>query len=204
MTSEALRAAVHAADGIEIHEKTPVESLQPTGVVLANGKVLSAPCVIDGRGFAPHDALKLGFQKFLGQEIETDQAHGEKVPTIMDARVAQLDGYRFVYVLPLSPTRLLIEDTRYSDGEDLDDDAFRVAIRAYAAERQWAIRSVVREERGALPITLAADVRPLLARTDVRRGAGRAAGRAFPADHRLQPSRSGAGGQHHRKGRAVR
>jgi len=76
----------------------------------------------------------------------------------MDARVAQLDGYRFVYVLPLSATRLLVEDTRYSDGGEVDDDAFREAIRAYSADKGWAIRRVIREERGVLPITLALDI----------------------------------------------
>lgn len=158
IASDSLREAVYALQGIEIHEKTLVDCLQPSKAVLANGKTLSAPCVIDARGFAPHAALRLAYQKFLGQELELEKQHGEKVPTIMDACVAQLDGYRFVYVLPLSPTRLLIEDTRYSDGGDVDDDAFRETIHAYAAEKGWVVRNVVREERGILPITLAEDV----------------------------------------------
>jgi lycopene beta-cyclase len=158
IASESLREAVYALQGIEIRDKTLVDSLQPAKVVLANGKTLSAPCVIDARGFAPHAALKLGYQKFLGQELELEQQHGEQVPTIMDACVAQFDGYRFVYVLPLSSTRLLVEDTRYSDGGNMDDNAFREAIQAYAAEKGWVVRDIVREERGVLPITLAEDV----------------------------------------------
>jgi lycopene beta-cyclase len=158
IASETLREAVNALQDVDIRERAAVDSLQPSKVVLANGETISAPCVIDARGFEPHAAIKLGYQKFLGQEVELVQPHGETLPTIMDARVAQRDGYRFVYVLPFSPTRLLIEDTRYSDGGDLDDAAFRDAIQAYAAEKGWVVREVLREERGVLPVTLAEDV----------------------------------------------
>lgn len=158
IASKTLREAVNALQDVDIRERAAVHSLQPSKVVLANGETISAPCVIDARGFEPHAAIKLGYQKFLGQEVELVQPHGETLPTIMDARVAQRDGYRFVYVLPFSPTRLLIEDTRYSDGGDLDDAAFRDAIQAYAAEKGWVVREVLREERGVLPVTLAEDV----------------------------------------------
>lgn len=158
IASKTLREAVYALQGLDIREKTPVASLHPSKVVLTNGKTLWAPCVIDARGFEPHAAIKLGYQKFLGQEVELAQAHSETLPTIMDARVAQRDGYRFVYVLPLSPSRLLIEDTRYSDGGDLDDSEFRDAIQAYAAKQGWVVRKVLREEHGVLPVTLAEDV----------------------------------------------
>lgn len=158
IASKTLREAVNALQDVDIRERAAVHSLQPSKVVLANGETISAPCVIDARGFEPHAAIKLGYQKFLGQEVELVQPHGETLPTIMDARVAQRDGYRFVYVLPFSPTRLLIEDTRYSDGGDLDDAAFRDAIQAYAAEKGWVVREVLREERGVLPVILAEDV----------------------------------------------
>ena len=38
--------------------------------------------------------------------------HGLRSPMLMDATVPQLDGFRFFYVLPLAPRRLLVEDTR--------------------------------------------------------------------------------------------
>ena len=38
----------------------------------------------------------------------------------MDATVPQVDGYRFFYVLPLAPDRLLVEDTYFSDSTHLD------------------------------------------------------------------------------------
>jgi lycopene beta-cyclase len=78
-------------------------------------------------------------------------------PIIMDASVEQRDGYRFVYVLPFSPTRMLIEDTRYSDHDALDLQALTGDISAYADEQGWQITRVVRQEHGVLPIALAHD-----------------------------------------------
>lgn len=149
---------VSAAMGEDGWTSAGVLSLDEDSVVLAEGRVLSAPCVIDGRGPAPSPALSLGWQKFLGLEVELVAPHGLNGPIVMDATVDQLDGYRFLYSLPLSPTRLLIEDTRYSDGEALDAEALRADIAAYADGQGWTIASVVREETGILPIALAGDI----------------------------------------------
>jgi lycopene beta-cyclase len=71
--------------------------------------------------------------------------------------VPQLDGYRFVYSLPLTPTRLLIEDTYYSDTPDLEPQLLVSGIHAYAVQQGWKIASTVRQETAVLPITLAGD-----------------------------------------------
>jgi lycopene beta-cyclase len=135
-----------------------VGSLTPTDVLLACGETLSAHAVIDGRGAAASPHLALGYQKFLGQEVRLAEPHGLHAPIVMDASVAQHDGYRFVYVLPFGADRLLIEDTRYADGDDLDDDALRGHIADYAATRGWRIAELLREERGVLPIVLCGDI----------------------------------------------
>jgi len=130
--------------------------LDDAGAVLADGSRIPAECVIDARGARPSRHLRVGFQKFVGIELETDAPHGVPRPMIMDATVTQQDGYRFIYLLPFTPTRLLIEDTRYSDGGDLDDDALAQASLDYARGNGWSGREV-RRERGILPIALAHD-----------------------------------------------
>ncbi|NBB17205.1 lycopene beta-cyclase CrtY [Caulobacter sp. SLTY] len=137
---------------------TPVVSLTADSVTLADQTVLTAAAVIDARGPSGGDALVLGWQKFLGQEVELTAPHGLTRPIIMDATVDQLDGYRFLYVLPQSPTRLLIEDTRYADGEALDRDELRQDLNRYATDRGWTIGEVLREEDGVLPIALGGDI----------------------------------------------
>ena len=61
-------------------------------------------------------------------------------------------------MLPFSPSTLLIEDTHSVDRGDLPPARLRANIAAYAAARNWHIAELLREERGALPITLAGDV----------------------------------------------
>lgn len=145
-----------ATPGVTLRWGASVDTLDAGAANLTTGERLSAPCIIDGRGAAPSRHLATGWQKFVGLEIETDRPHGQTRPIIMDATVTQQDGYRFVYTLPLAPTRLLIEDTRYSDGADLDPDALAATVHAYAAVQGWQGREV-RREAGVLPIALAHD-----------------------------------------------
>ena len=144
------------ADGMRLH--TTVTHVEPRQVRLGSGAVLRAGAVIDGRGVRRTDRLALGFQKFLGQELRLHAPHGLQEPIIMDASVAQQDGYRFVYVLPLSADTLLIEDTYYADGDAVALDTLRDNIGRYASERGWAIAETLREEQGVLPIVLSGDL----------------------------------------------
>lgn len=158
VTSERFHAVVSAALGEDAWTCAAVAGLAADHVTLADGRVVGAPCVIDARGPRETPHLALGWQKFVGVEVELTAPHGLTRPIIMDATVDQLDGYRFLYSLPFSPTRLLIEDTRYSDGGDLDVPALRQAVVDYAAAQCWTIAEVVREEIGVLPIALGGDI----------------------------------------------
>ncbi len=156
ITSDSLRAVARAAE-LDVLTDTRVAALGPDVVETDRGNRIEATAVIDGRGQAAADGLVLGFQKFFGREVETAQPHGIDVPVIMDATVSQADGYRFLYLLPFTATRLLIEDTRYSDGAALDDADLSAGIDDYAAARGWVLGRTIREERGILPILIAAD-----------------------------------------------
>lgn len=144
--------------GGRVRLNAPVASLTGTGAVLADGTMLRAGAVVDGRGPAPSPTLALGFQKFVGQEVRTAAPHGLAEPIVMDATVSQIDGYRFLYVLPFDAHTLLIEDTRYADGPALDTAAMRAAIGDYAAAQGWSIEAVLREEEGVLPVALDGDI----------------------------------------------
>ena len=67
------------------------------------------------------------------------------------------DGYRFVYLLPFSPTRLFVEDTYYSDTPELDRAAIRERIGDYARTKGWTVGNPLREEHGVLPVVLGGD-----------------------------------------------
>lgn len=141
-----------------------VSDVSATRVVLESGEVLEAGAVLDARAQAFD--FPAGFQKFLGQELELTAPHGLARPMLMDATVEQLDGFRFVYALPWSERRVLVEDTRYSDTPALDLPSMRLRITQWVNARGWKIGSVLREEAAALPIPLGGKVpqpdRPVL------------------------------------------
>jgi lycopene beta-cyclase len=157
LTSTSVRNTIERLPNVTLIKSTEVTALSSAQVTVANGATQAASCVIDCRGYRPSTAMMLGYQKFVGLEVELLEAHGLKYPVIMDATVDQLDGYRFVYLLPLSPTRVLIEDTRYSEHSDLDREAISGAIMDYATRQGWKISTVDRTESGLLPIVLAHD-----------------------------------------------
>lgn len=126
-------------------------------VVLADGDRVEAGGVIDCRGPGDLSKLDLGWQKFLGQELALAEPHDLKRPIVMDATVAQIDGYRFVYALPFSPTRLFVEDTYYSDTPEIDAGALRQRIDAWTRVRNIVVEAVPREETGVLPVAMGGD-----------------------------------------------
>lgn len=133
-------------------------SIGPDRVVLADQRVLTADAVIDARGPRAAPGLDLGFQKFLGLEVKLDRPHGLTRPIVMDATVPQIDGYRFVYVLPFSEDTLLIEDTYYADGPALPVEDLRARVLDYAEAKGWTVERVLREETGVLPIALGGSI----------------------------------------------
>ncbi|MFN4095310.1 MAG: lycopene beta-cyclase CrtY [Sphingomonas sp.] len=126
-------------------------------VVLADGDRIEAGGVIDCRGPGDLSKLDLGWQKFVGRELALAEPHALRRPVIMDATVAQIDGYRFMYALPFAATRLFLEDTYYSDTPDIDVAACTKRIDAWASARGIAVEGVTREEAGALPIAMGGD-----------------------------------------------
>ena len=135
---------------------TKVTRIASDGIELAGGERIGARGVIDARG--PQGAmpgLELGWQKFVGIEFAAASPEPD-CATVMDACLPQLDGYRFVYVLPFGPDRVLVEDTYYSNDAELDREAVSGRVRALAAER-GLLGSELRQEAGVLPILIGGD-----------------------------------------------
>lgn len=158
-----LRDAFTAHDAARLVTGSEAAQVSQHAVRLADGRELCARLVIDARGGGTVGAT--GYQKFLGLEVELAADCGLDRPLLMDACLPQGPQFRFMYVLPFAPRRLLIEDTAFARTADLDPVARRAAIHAYAAGRGWTIRAVLREESGVLPMpwqaTVPAPTRPL-------------------------------------------
>lgn len=157
ITSERFADVIQADLGDALRTGQRITRLTPSAVVMESGEQLQALAVIDGRGVQPTVNMVLGQQAFLGQLLRLRAPHGLTAPIIMDARVAQYQGYRFVYVLPFTADILLIEDTHYVDQHSFSAAQLRQHVAEYAAAQGWEIAECLREEQGVLPITLAGD-----------------------------------------------
>lgn len=131
-------------------------SATATTVTLADGDRVEATGVVDARGTGDLGCLQVGWQKFVGREIAVNVPHGRDRPVVMDATVKQLDGYRFMYVLPFSEQRIFIEDTYYSTSSDLNRRAIEQRLDRYAADQGWD-GETVRDESGVLPVAMGGD-----------------------------------------------
>jgi len=157
ISSSRLHDVIAPALGYRLHFDAAIAHVAPDHVVLGTGEVVRASVVVDARGDLPV-TVPCGWQTFLGQELEFAHDHGVTRPTIMDATVTQENGYRFIYVLPFTPRRLLVEDTCYADGPVVDVEAARAAIARYARAQAWTGHTVSREEIGSLPLPLGGSI----------------------------------------------
>lgn len=151
LASEDFDAALRRALPADTISRAEVARLSERGVTLASGEELAARAVIDCRGPVSAPELTGGWQVFMGRQLRTEVPHGIERPTIMDARVPQLGGYRFVYVLPLGAHELFVEDTYYQDTPVLDRRALSSRIDAYCAAQGWHGEPLT-HETGVLPV----------------------------------------------------
>lgn len=149
-------------------------------VRLASGRTIPARAIIDARGSGDLSTLRCGWQKFVGQRLRLAAPHGLDAPIVMDATVDQAEGYRFVYVLPLSPDTVFVEDTYYNDLPQIDRRELAGRIADYAAARGWTIAAVEHEEQGVLPVVTGGDWAAYWASTGPHAKAGVRAGLFHP------------------------
>ena len=138
-----------------------IASLGPDFVLLEDGERIAADGVVDARGARALPGLDLAWQKFVGRTYHFEEPHGCTRPVIMDALVAQDEGYRFVYTLPFSPTELMVEDTYYSCSPVLDAGVLRSRLGHYVAAAGFPRAEAMSEETGVLPVLLGGEVSAL-------------------------------------------
>lgn len=124
---------------------------------LADGRQLRARYAFDSRlpRLARQPArYRYLEQHFLGWEIEADyDAFDPGTVQFMDFRVPQQGQVRFVYSLPFTPRRALVEFTVFSE-QVLPKAEYEVALRAYLREGVGEGRYQIRaEEGGSIPMT---------------------------------------------------
>lgn len=159
--ADAVEAAFADAPHATLICGVSAERVDADGVRLDDGRRITARVVIDARGPDRHALpAECGYQKFVGLELRLEAPHGLARPVLMEARIPQTDGFRFMYLLPYGPTRLLVEDTYFADGPTLDRDGIERGIVDFVADKGWTIADIERREHGVLPLPFAAPPRP--------------------------------------------
>ncbi len=94
-------------------------------------------------------------QTFLGWEIEfTNAVFNQQKATLMDFRTAQIEGVNFIYVLPYSDQKALVESTSFST-KPLDLEKHTQALETYIAKNYGNNFVIKAKESGQLPMTSA-------------------------------------------------
>jgi lycopene beta-cyclase len=150
---EVVMARCAASAGAQIFTKATAARIESNAVTLGDGTRLPGRLVVDSRGPSELAGAGIGgYQKFVGLELLLAEPGPLARPLLMDARVAQTDGFRFFYLLPLDERRVLVEDTYFSDTAVLDAPARERDIVEYARAEGMRLAGVARRESGVLPM----------------------------------------------------
>lgn len=166
-SAEFHRALTAALPPERVMLEAKATAIDADGVTLADGTRIAGRRVIDCRPFRASPHLAGGWQVFLGQHFKCEKPHGLTRPVIMDASVDQVApygngaAYRFVYVLPLSPDEVFIEDTYYADQPKMDAEVLKGRVAEYAHRNGWK-GQVIDQEAGILPVVSGGNFRAAL------------------------------------------
>ena len=132
-----------------------VKTLLQNQVILENGDVFYAPCILDGRGLPKTLGVPESFKKFVGLDCLLEEKHGLENPIIIDVKLPQTeDGFQYFKLLPLTEERILIECTYYSNSNQFNEEDINLKIKNYLQEKGWKIKSIEHKESRVLPIPL--------------------------------------------------
>lgn len=157
-------ARLAAAPRAALRLDSEVAEVGRDGVRLATGELVPGRLVVDARGPRAISEPSVqgetsGYQKYLGLEVELAEAIDPEAALLMDATVEQRDAdgtgggaFRFMFMLPLSSTRALVEDTCFSNQPRMDLAHVRQRTLEWLAARGHPAPRIVREEHGRLPM----------------------------------------------------
>lgn len=155
--------SIDGEGSVVVRTNTEVTEITRNEITTAKGERYSGRLVVDCRGPGPSSTLPYslcGYQKFWGFEIILKSDWPFDGPIVMDDRVDQADGFRFIYSLPFERRRVLVEDTRFANDSAIDRDECLAQVRAYLAAIGVEDWSIVREENGILPMPISSELFP--------------------------------------------
>ncbi len=150
---------ITSSDRVDVrHEKVvSIKNEDDAVSVVTDSSVYTGQYAFNSILFSPPELLERNYyllQHFKGWVIETEEnCFNTAEATLMDFRVDQQAGTTFVYVMPFTEKKALIEFTLFSH-EQLDDEAYNEGLKQYISEF-LGIRTyrIAEEEFGIIPMT---------------------------------------------------
>ncbi len=161
--SAAIMQSMESGECGVVRTNTEVTQISSNTITTSDGDSYTGRLVLDCRGPSRSSALlyaQCGYQKFWGFEIALKNDWPFAGPIVMDDRVDQADGFRFIYSLPFERRRVLVEDTRFANEPGIDRDECLAHVRTYLTAIGVEDWSIVREEHGVLPMPISSELLP--------------------------------------------
>ena len=148
-----------------------VSQISDSHVSTRDGKVYRAPLVIDATGI--HDELidigrsryadvPCGWMKYIGFDLKVRTGTKTKNdwhsnPTIFDARVPQMDGFRSFSTIPIDEETLYVQETFLSSNPNLNPHRLSRSLITYVKRLGWELdptSPIIRQEEAVVPLPL--------------------------------------------------
>lgn len=148
-----------------------ISQISDSHVATRDGTIYRAPLVIDATGI--HDELidskqsrytdvPCGWMKYIGFDLKVRPNPRAKVdwhltPTIFDARVPQMDGFRSFSTIPLDEETLYVQETFLSSNPNLNPHRLSRSLIAYVKRLGWELdptTPILRQEEAVVPLPL--------------------------------------------------
>lgn len=169
--SQDFNKGLKAQLGSNIILNCEISQISDTHVATRDGKIFRAPLVIDATGIhnelidtqkSRYAGVPCGWMKYIGfdlkvQSISKTQVDWHSSPTIYDARVPQMDGFRSFATIPIDDETLYVQETFLSSNPSLNPHRLSRSLIAYVKRLGWeidAVTPILRQEEAVVPLPL--------------------------------------------------
>jgi lycopene beta-cyclase len=148
---------IRAAANVQLHYAAVTHIDETNGIVFCGEDSFEAPVIFSSvllRDPEPKPAHIYLLQHFKGWWIETEEdCFDDENADLMNFNTSQKFGFTFLYVLPVSKRRALVEYTLFS-GDILTDEEYDEGLRSFISE-EMKIRDyrIKEQEKGVIPMT---------------------------------------------------
>lgn len=134
-----------------------IVAVRDTSLLLDGGDSLAGDGALDARAWAQQTTLDLGWRHVVARTYDFAAPHRVDLPVLVDSTAAGGPACAHFTLMPLSPTRLLVEHVRYAASPEPAGASGVAGIEPYLRLRGWSGGEIVDETEAALPIALGGD-----------------------------------------------